>query len=123
MYIVKSLVPPSFYCRQQVKSLVPSTMMMGLWFILLVPFIILMVVVGNRRRKEEEDEEVGSGTYHGEEEEEEEGEEERESQRKPKRTPHPCGNMSQGRQELKGVEPPNLFAPIVTRNTQVHIPV
>ena len=46
--------------------------MMGLWFILLVPFVILMVVVGNRRRNEEEDEEVGSGTYHGEEEEEEE---------------------------------------------------
>ena len=38
-------------------------MMMGLWFILLVPFVILMVVVGNWRRNEEEDEEVGSGTY------------------------------------------------------------
>ena len=24
MYIVKSLVPPSFYCRRQVKSIVPS---------------------------------------------------------------------------------------------------
>ena len=45
------------------------------------------------------------------------------AERKPKRTPHPCGNMSQGRQELEGVEPPNLFAPIVTRHTQVHIPV
>ena len=45
------------------------------------------------------------------------------AERKPKRTPHPCGNMSQGRQELEGVEPPNLFAPIVTKHTQVHIPV
>ena len=68
-------------------------MMMGLWFILLVPFVILMVVVGNRRRNEEEDEEVGSGTYHGEdeeeEEEEEEGEDERESRKKTKEDPTP----------------------------------
>ena len=62
MYIVKSLVPPSFHCNQQVKYLV------GLWFILLVPFVILMVVVENRRRNEEDDEEVRNGTYHGEEE-------------------------------------------------------
>ena len=46
-------------------------MMMGLWFILFVPFSILMMVVGNRRRNAGEDEEVGCGTYHGQEEEEE----------------------------------------------------
>jgi hypothetical protein len=49
--------------------------MMGIWFILLVPFFILMMVLGNQRRNEEEDEEVGSGTYRGEEEEEEEEDE------------------------------------------------
>ena len=43
------------------------------------------------------------------------------AERKPKRTPNPCGNMSQGRQELEGVEPPNLVAPIVKRPTLVHI--
>lgn len=48
---------------------------MGIWFILLVPFLILMMVLGNRRRYEGEDEEVGSGTFVGEEEEEEEEEE------------------------------------------------
>ena len=42
-------------------------MMMGLWFILLVPFVILMMVIGDWRRNEGEDEEVGSGTYHVEE--------------------------------------------------------
>ena len=43
-------------------------MMMGLgiWFILLVPFLILMVVIGNRRRNDGEDEEVGSVRYRGE---------------------------------------------------------
>ena len=47
----------------------------------------------------------------------------RKTERKPKRTPHPCGNMSQGKQELEGVEPKILFAPIVKRHTQVHIPM
>ena len=47
----------------------------------------------------------------------------RETERKPERTHHPCGNMSQSREEPKGVEPPNLFARIVKRFTQVHIPV
>ena len=81
MYIVDvplllfPMLPPSFYCRKQVQSLVLSTMMMGLWFILLVPFVILMTVIGNQRKNEGEDEEVGSGTYHGEEEVEEEEEE------------------------------------------------
>ena len=47
----------------------------------------------------------------------------RKIKRKPKRTPHPCGNMSQGREEEEGLEPPNLFAPIVKRHTRVHLPV
>lgn len=104
--------------------------MMGIWFILLVPFFIMMMVLGNWW-SEEEDEEVGSGTYRGEEGEEEEEEERKKRMMKmrvmavmeriPKRTEHPCGNMSQSLEEGQGVEPPNLYAPIVTKLTRVHI--
>lgn len=102
---------------------------MGIWFILLAPFFIMKMVFGNRRRREEEDEEVGSGTYYGYEGEEEEEEDEHENEgdggdgnKKPKRTKHPCENMSQGLEEGKEMEPPNLYSPIVTKLTQVHIP-
>ena len=47
----------------------------------------------------------------------------RETESKPKRTHHPYGNMSQSREEPKRVGPPDLFARIVKRLTQVHIPV
>ena len=47
----------------------------------------------------------------------------RETETNPKRTHHPCRNMSQSREEPKGVEPPNLFARIVKTFTQVHIPM
>ena len=112
MYIVKSLGPPSFYYRQHVKSLVRSTMVMGLWIILLVPFVILMMVIG-----------VGGGMRERMKKWEVAHTMERKrrskTERKPKRTPHPCGNVT--RQEVEGVEPPNLFAPIVKRHRQVHI--
>ena len=36
----------------------------------------------------------------------------RKTERKPKRTPHPCGNMLQGREEAEGAKPPNLFGPL-----------
>ena len=90
-------------------------MMMGLWFILLVNFVILMMVIGYWRRNEGEAEEVGSGTYHAEEEEE--------NWKKTKEDPHSYGNVSQGREEVEGVEPLNLVSLIVKIHTQVHIPV
>jgi hypothetical protein len=44
--------------------------MMGMWFILLVPFFNVMVELGNQNTSDDEEElEVGSGTYRGEEEE------------------------------------------------------
>ena len=36
-----------------------------------------------------------------------------EMERNPKRTKHPCKNMSQSLEEGEGVEPQNLHAPIV----------
>ena len=97
-------------------------MMMGIWFILLVPFVIFMMVIGNQRRNEEEDEEVGSGTYHAEKVEEEEEQEEG-NRNKTKGDPSPLWKYVTKQEETKGVELPNLFARIVKIFAHVHIPV
>ena len=77
--------------------------MMGIRFILLVPFVILMMVIGNRRRNEENDEEVGSGTYRGEEEVEEEVEEqEEENQKKTKEDASPLWKYVTKQRGTKG---------------------
>ena len=76
-----------------------------------------MMVIGNRRRNEEDDEEVGRRWRR------KKRSRWRETKRKPKRTHYPCENMSQSMKEPKGVEPPNSFARIVKRFTEVHIPV
>ena len=79
----------------------------------------MMVVLGNRSQREsdeEEDEEVGSGgpTYRGGEGEEED-EDSSDDDHDVRRTKNylPYGNMSQGLEEGKGVEPLNSYVPFV----------